>query len=149
MSLLSHPAAGWSVRHWRREDYSRIEAIFRDCLTAFPWRRSAPDEIVRLRQALSANVAFVAEEPRAGTVGFLTLEQGKAYVPHVFVDRDWRYCGVGSGLLQVARGFVGRPLQLDVDVQNQAAIEAYTALGWKERARVGRSRNEQVRLIGP
>ncbi len=149
MSLLTHPGAGWSVRHWRREDYPRIEAIFRDCLTAFPWRGPERDEIIRLRQSLSANVAFVATEKQAGVVGFLTLEQGKAYVPHVFVDRDWRFCGVGSGLLKVARNFVGRPLQLDVDVQNTAAIEAYMVLGWRERAKVGRGRLEQVRLIGP
>ena len=148
MSLYSHPGAGWSVRHWRRGDYPQIEVIFRDCLKAFPWRRAERDEIIRLRQSLSANVAFVAEEKRAGVVGFLPLEHGQAYVPHVVVDRDWRLCGVGSGLLQVARNFVGRPLQLDVDVQNEAAIEAYTALGWRERARVGRDRNEQVSLVG-
>jgi GNAT superfamily N-acetyltransferase len=149
MSLMTHPGAGWSVRHWRREDYPRIEAIFKDCLDAFPWRGPAREEIIRLRQSLSANVAFVATEKRAGVVGFLTLEQGKAYVPHVFVDLDWRFCGVGSGLLKVARNFVGRPLQLDVDIQNTAAIEAYMVLGWRERAKVGRGRHEQVRLIGP
>lgn len=149
MNLLFHPGAGWSVRHWRREDYPQIEVIFKDCLKAFPWRGPERDEIIRLRQSLSANVAFVAAEKNAGVIGFLTLEQGKAYVPHVFVNRDWRFCGVGSGLLKVARGFVGGPLQLDVDVQNQAAIEAYVALGWRERAKVGRGRNEQVRLIGP
>ena len=149
MSLMTHPGAGWSVRHWRREDYPRIEAIFRDCLQSFPWRGPAREEVIRLRQSLSANVAFVATEKRAGVVGFLTLEQGKAYVPHVFVDEDWRLCGVGSGLLKVARNFVGRPLQLDVDVQNTAAIEAYMVLGWRERAKVGRGRHEQVRLIGP
>ncbi|MCR9196393.1 MAG: GNAT family N-acetyltransferase [Hyphomonas sp.] len=149
MSLYSHPGAGWSIRHWRRDDYPQIEVIFRECLTAFPWRASVREEVLRLRQALSANIAFVAEEKSAGVVGFLTLEQGKAYVPHVFVDGDWRFCGVGSGLLQVARNFVGRPLQLDVDIQNAAAIEAYTALGWKERAKVGRGAREQVRLVGP
>lgn len=149
MSLYSHPGAGWSIRHWRRDDYPQIEVIFRECLAAFPWRGSARDEVMRLRQALSANIAFVAEEKNAGVVGFLTLEQGKAYVPHVFVDGDWRFCGVGSGLLQVARNFVGRPLKLDVDIQNAAAIEAYTALGWREQAKVGRGSREQVRLVGP
>lgn len=149
MSLYSHPGAGWSVRHWRRDDYPQIEGIFRDCLKSFPWRRAEGTEIVRLRQSLSANVAFVAEEKQAGLVGFLTLEQGKAYVPHVFVHSDWRFCGVGSGLLKVARSFVGRPLLLDVDVQNTGAIEAYLALGWRERARVGRDSFEQVRLVGP
>ena len=149
MSLLSHPGAGWSVRHWRREDYPRIEVIFKDCLKVFPWRGPERDEVLRLRQTLSANVAFVAVEKRAGVVGCLTLEQGKAYVPHVFVDPDWRLCGVGSCLLQVARGFVGQPLRLDVDVQNESAIEAYTALGWREQAKVGRGRHDQVRLIGP
>lgn len=149
MNLMTHPGAGWSIRHWRREDYPSIERIFKHCLKAFPWRGPEREEIIRLRQSLSANVAFVAVEKRAGVVGFLTLEQGKAYVPHVFVDEDWRFCGVGSGLLKTARGFVGRPLQLDVDVQNTAAIEAYTVLGWRERAKVGRGRNEQVRLIGP
>jgi len=149
MSLLIHPGAGWSVRHWRREDYPRIEVIFKDCLKAFPWRGPERDEIIRLRQTLSANVAFVAVEKQAGVVGFLTLEQGKAYIPHVFVDLDWRLCGVGSGLLKVARGFVGQRLQLDVDVQNESAIEAYLALGWRERKKVDRGRHEQVRLIGP
>lgn len=149
MSLLSHPGAGWSVRHWRREDYPRIEVIFKDCLKAFPWRGLERDEIMRLRQTLSANVAFVAVEKQAGVVGFLTLEQGKAYIPHVFVDLEWRLCGVGSGLLKVARSFVGQRLQLDVDVQNESAIEAYLALGWRERAKFERGRNEQLRLIGP
>ena len=149
MSLLTHPGAGWSVRHWRRDDYPQIEVIFRDCLKVFPWRGPETTEIVRLRQTLSANVGFVSVEKRAGVIGFLTLEQGKAYVPHVFVDHDWRLCGVGSGLLSVARRFVGQPLQLDVDIQNEAAIDAYTALGWRERAKVGRGRHEQVRLIGP
>lgn len=149
MSLYSHPGAGWSIRHWRRDDYAQIEAIFKDCLRVFPWRGPERDEIMRLRQSLSANIAFVAVEKKAGVVGFLTLEQGKAYVPHVFVDIDWRLCGVGSGLLKVARGFVGQPLQLDVDIQNESAIEAYTALGWRERTKVGRGRHEQVRLIGP
>ena len=115
----------------------------------FPWRGPERDEVLRLRQTLSAIVAFVSVEKRAGVVGFLTLEQGKAYVPHVFVDPDWRLCGVGSGLLQVARGFVGQPLRLDVDIQNESAIEAYTALGWREQAKVGRGRHDQVRLIGP
>ncbi|MEL7041417.1 MAG: GNAT family N-acetyltransferase [Pseudomonadota bacterium] len=149
MSLLNHPGAGWSVRHWRREDYPQIEAIFKNCLRAFPWRGPVREEIIRLRQSLSANVAFVAVEKQAGVVGFLTLEQGKAYVPHVFVDQDWRFCGVAAGLLQVARSFVGRPLQLDVDVQNAAAIDAYIALGWRERTKVGRGRHDQVRLVGP
>ncbi len=149
MSLFTHPGAGWSVRHWQREDYPQIEVIFKDCLTGFPWRQRDRDDLILLRQRLSSNVAFVAAEPNAGVIGFLTLEQSKAYVPHVFVDRDWRFCGVGTGLLTVARGFVGQPLQLDVDVQNKAAINAYIALGWKERAKAGRGRFEQVRLIGP
>ncbi len=149
MSLFTHPGAGWSVRHWRREDYPQIEVIFKDCLKDFPWRQRDRDDLILLRQRLSTNVAFVATEPKAGVIGFLTLEQSKAYVPHVFVDQDWRLCGVGTGLLKVARSFVGQPLQLDVDVQNKAAINAYFALGWRERAKVGRGRFEQVRLIGP
>ena len=62
MSLYSHPGAGWSIRHWRRDDYPQMEVIFRECLAAFPWRGSARDEVLRLRQSLSANIAFVAEE---------------------------------------------------------------------------------------
>ncbi|RAN37573.1 GNAT family N-acetyltransferase [Hyphomonas pacifica] len=93
--------------------------------------------------------AWVAEEPNAGVVGFLTLRPEVCYIDHLFVARDWRLCGVGRGLLDVARQETGRPLSLDVDMQNVNARKAYEALGWKVGARTGSAKAEQIRLIGP
>ena len=104
---------------------------------------------MRLRQILRASQCLIAEEGEAGLVGFLTLERDKAYVAHLFVDRDWRFCGVGSGLLDVARHLARAPLQLDVDVQNEGALKAYRAMGWVERVDVSPARPGQTRMSGP
>ena len=146
---MSHRAAGWKIRLRLSSDNAGIEALFETCLSRFPWRGSVTDEIVRLRQALNTNDCLVAHETHAGVVGFLILERPKAYVSHLFVDDDWRFCGVGSGLLGVARDMARSPLQLDVDVQNQPAMRAYKAMGWVEKVGPDPSRNNQRRLSGP
>jgi GNAT superfamily N-acetyltransferase len=154
MNILDkHKGAGWSVRRWDRSDHPGIDRIFRQCLPAFPWRSSPSVEVNRLRQTLLAADVFVAEEPLAGLIGFLSLEPLTAYVPHLFVAPDWRLCGVARALLEVARSETGRPLQLDVDALNEPAMRFYRRLGWRIRApadrRGGVIRRGQVRLLGP
>jgi len=149
MRLLSHPGAGWHVRAARRSDQSDIEDIFATCLKAFPWRGSLADELIRLRRTAQSCLFFVAEEPKAGVIGFLTLEKPKAYIPHLFVVPDWRLCGIGQGLLSVARSKAGQPLRLDVDGKNANAIKAYHSMGWTEFTRLSSGFNEQLRLISP
>lgn len=102
-----------------------------------------------MRRTLLAAEVFVAEVRQAGVIGFVSLEGLSTYVPHLFVDRDWRYCGIGRGLLDVAREKVGGPLKLDVDRQNERAIAAYQAMGWRVAAPAGARRGHQIRLVGP
>ncbi|MAN73403.1 MAG: hypothetical protein CME85_12655 [Henriciella sp.] len=149
MALMIHPAAGWTIRPYGREDNVDVETIFLDCLDAFPWRGGPVDELIRLRQTLRGSRCIVAEERKAGIVGFLTLERGKAYVPHLFVAQDWRFCGIASGLLDVARDLARAPLALDVDTQNENAIKAYQAMGWSEKVGTPDVRPGQRRLAGP
>ncbi len=149
MRLLSHPGAGWHIRAARRSDQSGIEDVFATCLKAFPWRGSLGDELIRLRRTAQSCLFLVAEEQKAGVIGFLTLEKPKAYIPHLFVAPDWRLCGIGRGLLCVGRTEAGKSLSLDVDVKNKAAIKAYLSMGWVEHARVGCDPQVQLRLIGP
>ncbi|MEE9381178.1 MAG: GNAT family N-acetyltransferase [Hyphomonadaceae bacterium] len=149
MKLLHHPGAGWSVRRARSSDFSDISVIFRACLEVFPWRAGAVEEHLRLRIALVQGDILVAEEDQAGVIGFLILERKKPYVSHLFVDPDWSFCGVGAGLLEVARDVVRQPLQLDVDVLNVHAQAAYEAMGWTVVAPAGGRNGDQIRMIGP
>ena len=89
----------------------------------------------------------MAEEPQAGVIGFLTMRPENAYVDHVFVHRDWRLCGVGRGLLDVAASRAGRRLSLDVDTQNVRARRAYEAMGWREMEHAGARKRDQIRLV--
>ncbi|MEQ8557364.1 MAG: GNAT family N-acetyltransferase [Henriciella sp.] len=146
---MSHRAAGWKIRLRMQSDNSGIETVFRDCLTAFPWRGQQTEEIIRLRHAISLSDCLVAHELSAGLIGFLVLERKKAYVSHLFVNPDWRLCGVGSGLLGVARDMARAPLQLDVDTQNETAVRAYKAMGWIEKVGPDPNRAGQRRLSGP
>ena len=151
--LDHHKAAGWRIRTGHPRDLAGIERVFTDCLEDFPWRGPIAAEIQRLRRTLIAANLFVAEEPMAGIVGFMTFESVNAYVPHLFVAQDWRFCGVASALLKIARNRAGRPIRLDVDCLNESAIDFYRELGWTIEApadqRSGVIRQGQIRLVSP
>lgn len=149
MALLTHVSAGWFIRPFEKADLVSMESLFLDCLDDFPWRGGPVDELVRLRKAIRVSRCLIAEEAKAGLVGFLTLERERPYVAHLFVDRDWRICGIGSGLLEIARNLARAPLELDVDVQNESARRAYQAMGWVEKVGASASRPGQTRMSGP
>ena len=139
-------AAGWSIRRFKPSDSRSCIAIFRTCLNAFAWR--GPMQDVRpLVASLIRFETWVAEEPQAGIVGFLTMDPLNAYVDHLFVDEDWRFCGVGSGLLEAARDKAGRRLTLTVDRENRFARGAYEAMGWEPTGEAGgRGQGAWIRL---
>lgn len=147
--MYTHTGAGWHIRDFDRRDYRACYQIFRDCLRELPWRGPAAPYLRQLFNSLPTARAWTAEEPQAGVVGFMTLRRGSGYVDHLFVAPDWRFCGVGRGLLQVGRDQMGQPLLLDVDAPNLAARRAYEALGWKTFAKAGDTGQEQIRLVGP
>lgn len=119
----------------------------------FSWRGPERQEIKRIRQTLIAADVYVASEPAAGLIGFMSYEPVNAYIPHLFVTADWRFCGVASSLLEVARAQTDGPVQLDVDCLNENAIAFYRAQGWTIRAPADRMsgviRRGQIRLISP
>ena len=148
--MYMHAGAGWSIRPFVRSDRVACLRIFRDSLRAFPWRGDWQAYIPVLQNAFEHARVLVAEEPSAGLVGFLTLQPLTGYVDHLFVHEDWRLCGVGRGLLEVARAEADKPLTLDVDTQNTAARQAYEAMGWRVVADAKPARpGQQVRLISP
>lgn len=143
-------AAGWTVRRFAREDAHACVKIFRGCLSAFAWRERPQIYVRPLIASLHRSESWVAEEPNAGVVGFLTLEHDAAYVDHLFVEADWRLCGIGGGLLQAARRHAGRPLELTVDRENRFARGAYEAMGWIATGeRGGRGMNAWLKLQSP
>ena len=94
--MYTHPAAGWHIRPFERPDYHPSYRLFRDCLKDFPWRGPMGPYLRQLFNSLPSSKAWVAEEEQAGVIGFLTLRKESAYVDHLFVHRDWRFCGVAQ-----------------------------------------------------
>ena len=148
--MISHDGAGWQIRPFRPTDGEDCQAILTGCLEDFPWRGRPEVSVKQLSAALGRGLCWVAEEPCAGVVGFLTLIEDKAYVDHLFIDADWRFCGIGRGLLETARSFLGEPLTLSVDRGNHRAREAYEALGWAPTGETGgRGRAGWMKLRSP
>lgn len=140
-----HPAAGWRIRQYRHVDAPRCRRIFEEAMATFVWRGQPEPYLHALADSLHRARSWVAAEPRAGVVGFLTMLNDKPYVDHLFVQEQWRFCGVGSGLLSVARDVAGEPLELDVDEQNIKGRRAYSAMGWTETGRSSGRRNIRLR----
>ena len=148
--MYIHAGAGWHIRNYETSDGQACMSIFMSCLRKFPWRGAPRPYVARLIRSLPGAKIWVAEEPNAGIIGFLTLQPHDAYIDHIFVHEDWRFCGVGRGLLEVAREEAGQPLTLDVDTQNFGARKAYEALGWHVAASAGEdSARSQIRLVSP
>ena len=148
--MYTHAGAGWTIRPFVRNDRVPCLRIFRDCLRAFPWRGDWQAFLPALQNAFASARVLVAVEPSAGVIGFLTLNVSTGYVDHLFVQEDWRLCGVGRGLLEIARSEAAKPLILDVDMQNVAARRAYEKMGWQVVVDAKPMRpGQQVRLISP
>lgn len=148
--MYRHTGAGWIIRPFNRNDRIACLRIFSDCLRAFPWRGHWQAYLPVLQDAFVASRTLVADEPSAGVVGFVTVQVRNGYVDHLFVQEDWRLCGVGRGLLDVARSEAAKPLILDVDTQNMAARRAYEKMGWQVAVDAKPMRpGQQVRLVSP
>ncbi|MEM9738751.1 MAG: GNAT family N-acetyltransferase [Pseudomonadota bacterium] len=150
--MITHAAAGWRLRPYSEDDRHACEAVFTDCVSQFTWLpapQTAPQSWVDTRRKVTTWVAEVGDPGVPEIVGFLMLSGRTAYVNYLLVDLDWRFCGIGQGLLDLARDHAGVPLTLDVDQENVRAIDAYRALGFapiKTEAADGRT---LIRLESP
>tara|TARA_R110001599_G_scaffold1981_5_gene10470 strand:- start:43567 stop:44013 length:447 start_codon:yes stop_codon:yes gene_type:complete len=148
--MYTHAGSGWAIRPFLRGDRASCLRIFSDCLRAFPWRGEWQSYLPALHHSFDTARTLIAFEPSAGTIAFVTVNVTTGYVDHLFVHQDWRLCGVGRGLLEVARKEADKPLILDVDTQNMSARHAYEKLGWRVMADAKPARpGQQVRLISP
>jgi ribosomal protein S18 acetylase RimI-like enzyme len=150
MVNLHHKGAGWTIRNWEPDDSQAIMNLFTDCLKDFPWRG---DPLTYQRQLMLDAVrcpVFVAVEPKAGLIGFMIVDLSAGYISHLFVDRNWRLCGIGRDMLALAKRNGRAQLKLDVDVQNKAARAAYEKLGWQVLVDAKPPRgDQQIRMISP
>jgi len=149
MALMAHSSAGWEIRPHSRNDRAAIERVFLDCHTELPWRTEPGPDLNTLRYALKYSSVLVAHEKDAGGIGFIVFLTERCYVSHLFVDMNWRFCGVARGLLDVGRTLSSGPLQVDLDTQNTGALAAYAAMGWTETVSGGPNLGIQWRLTGP
>lgn len=149
MALKTHIGAGWTIRPHSREDREGISHVHRICLKDFPYSLSARQDPDALEYALRYTTALVAEEPTAGVIGFIILNTENAFVSHLFVLPDWRFCGVGSGLLDVARVLTTKPLRQELDARNAQGRSALSAMGWTELVAQPGTPDWQIRLIAP
>ncbi len=147
--MIDHPAAGWRIRAYEPEDALCCVRVFDRCFRTFAWRGARTPHVDPLLSALEETLAWVAEEPRAGIVGFLTLFPEQRHVEHLFVEADWRLCGIGRGLLDTARHAAHGALTLTVDAHNRPARQAYAALGWSTVAMGGDGAGAWLRLVSP
>ncbi|MEE9380134.1 MAG: GNAT family N-acetyltransferase [Hyphomonadaceae bacterium] len=140
-------AAGWSIRRYEREDLREVGEIFRRGIAGFHWYNRTLLTTKHLRASLEEGTAWVATEPRAGVVGFITLYERESYIHYLFIAEDWKFCGIATGLLAIARARAGTPLELKVDAANTHGRAFYTHLGWQETGERGdNGSNEWLRL---
>lgn len=143
-----HRAAGWHLRRFGAiPDRAGCERVFAACVSEFGWMRgpqSLPPGWWREGTGLAIRVAEVRE---AGIVGFMMLNPQSGYVSYLLVERDWRLCGIGRGLLKAAGQVAGGPLSLDVDRENRFARAAYGALGFREVAAREQGGRHQIRVV--
>ena len=147
--MLDHPAAGWRIRAYEDRDRANCRAVFDACVVEFEWLTRGQPAPQKFRSGSSGLRTLVAEVEPAGAVGFIMFSLPAGYVHYLLVDPDWRLCGIGRGLLDVARETAGGPLYLDTDAENTRARAAYQAFGFTETSTRPAEGRSLVRLVGP
>lgn len=147
--MLDHPAAGWRIRAYESRDRAACRSVFQTCVEEFEWLNRGQPAPERFARPSSGLRTYVAEVDPAGPVGFIMFSLPAGYVHYLLVEPDWRFCGIGRALLQVARKAAGGPLYLDTDVENVRARAAYRAFGFSESGTRTDEGRRLVRLVGP
>ncbi|GAB18924.1 putative acetyltransferase [Gordonia effusa NBRC 100432] len=129
LSIRLRPTSGSS-------EYLELVHIWRSAVDATHQFVSAEhlDQIEsKLASDYLPNVGLTVAEVEGRTVGFSGVADGRLEM--LFVDNDFRGCGVGTALLDAALSALPT-LALDVNEQNAAAVDFYRRRGF---VRTGRS----------
>jgi ribosomal protein S18 acetylase RimI-like enzyme len=130
-----------TIRRARSEDLDTVralwEALYAECPEPAHRRKEWTDVEEDVRRAVHEHVALVAED-KGATVAFVLAHERRAgvgYVSDLYVRPDRRRRGLGRDLLEGAVQGLGCPLlELDVAVENTAALAFYQRLGFGEQS---------------
>lgn len=142
--MQTHNGAGWQIRLYdageevaepssspRKITPDHILELYVESLLTDPLWDHSKDATLEAVVKLSKATTFIAEEPKAGLIGFAAMTDD--VVPHInqiYVLPDWRFCGVGSSLLETARNSTDSCVTLHVHAGNASLIGALKRLGW-------------------
>jgi ribosomal protein S18 acetylase RimI-like enzyme len=121
----------FTLRPFRPSDADACARVFQAA-----WRVARPDlprSIDRdtFQRETAGERIVVAVDARREVVGFAALDEGEAFVHHLFVDPRFHRRGVGRTLLDEAARHAGRPLSLKCMVLNRRAMAFYRHIGWR------------------
>lgn len=117
------------LRPATHRDGPRCAGIFlRARQAAFPCSRRS-FELDDYQRAVEDDEVWVA---RIGgvAVGFVSLHRPERQIRNLFVDPRWQHRGIGSRLLDAARGLLDGPALLCCQRGNRAARSFYEHNGW-------------------
>jgi ribosomal protein S18 acetylase RimI-like enzyme len=148
--MSSDASAGPVVRRSRAEEWSALRDLRLRSLKADPQafgstleRELEFDEALWKDRALSGSTSatscqLVAEDARGQLVGCAAIVelQGAVHVFAMWVDPAWRAQGVGRRLLDMGLAwadatFTGRPIVLEVNPTQAAALRLYESRGFR------------------
>lgn len=120
------------IRRASDSDASALQAIYQKCLVEAAWQQRTADTIPGFADATHSETVWVAVDVRDHVLAVLAVQEGDAYIHHLYVDPRAQAQGLGRALLEHLQTYLAFPWRLKCVAQNHAALKFYRHLGWYE-----------------
>lgn len=121
-----------TIRRASDPDASALQAIYQKCLVEAAWQQRAVETIPGFADVTHGETVWVAVDAMDHVLAVLAVQEGDAYIHHLYVDPRSQAQGLGRALLQHLQTYLAFPWRLKCVAQNHAALKFYQHLGWRE-----------------
>ncbi|MFZ6777952.1 GNAT family N-acetyltransferase [Undibacterium sp. Ji83W] len=121
-----------TIRRASDSDANTLQTIYQKCLVEATWQQRAAEAISSFADVTHGETVWVAVDVRDHVLAVLAVQEGDAYIHHLYVDPQAQAQGLGRALLQHLQTYLAFPWRLKCVAQNHAALKFYRHLGWHE-----------------
>ena len=120
------------IRKACAQDASVLQTIYRRCVIEAGWRQPTAGVSEDFADVTKGETIWIAVDAQNKPLAVLAVQEGDAYIHHLYVDPQAQGQGLGRALLQHLQSRLAFPWRLKCVAQNHDALKFYARMGWHE-----------------
>ena len=121
-----------TIRKAEAQDAVHLQHIYKKCFLLAAWQIRELATIPDFKSVSAGEMIWVVTDMQGQPGALLAVQEGSAYIHHLYVLPEHQGKGWGRALLQHLQTYLPFPWQLKCVANNHAALYFYQHLGWYE-----------------